>query len=122
MTDDGQPIPRHPAAGLPYGFYATPNPTNPGQITLWEVRDTLGKDFLPWPRRSKYHPDGLSSTEYGQWLTQVVQAITADPSRAQWLFAKQAIRCWVCGRRLTTKRSRADGIGPECRSRPPAAS
>lgn len=113
--------PKHPAAELPYGFYAVPNPADPGQIILWEVRNLLGKSFLPWPRGSKYHPDGMTSSEYGDWLDQVVQAITADLSHARWLFARQTVRCHVCGRRLTTKKSRDEGIGPECRGRTTAA-
>jgi len=45
---------------------------------------------------------------------EAVALILADPLAASMRFAKESIRCYRCGRRLTDKDSRARGLGPDC--------
>ncbi len=44
-------------------------------------------------------------------------AIAADPEAAAMRFAKETVRCFSCGRRLTDAESRARGQGPDCAGR-----
>jgi hypothetical protein len=43
-----------------------------------------------------------------------VEAILADPDAAAMRFARETVRCFLCGRRLTDAVSRARGTGPDC--------
>lgn len=114
-------------------YYAVPDPNDPGQMTYWR-RDHRGR-LTPWPSKARYGPtlnrsdvpDGLTPTDRHQWITDwfrthrrpwddaVRAALDADPAQAQAAFAAFAVRCCVCGRRLTDAKSKTVGVGPDCR-------
>ncbi len=114
-------------------YYAVPDPDNPGQITYWR-RDARGR-VTAWPARTTYGPvlykrdvPKGSPAERAQWVRDWFQAhrapwqhainhaIETDPDLCRARFAVFAIRCCSCGRMLTDPKSKACGIGPECRS------
>lgn len=43
-----------------------------------------------------------------------LRKIAADPQAARMTFARESVRCYLCGRKLTDTVSRARGIGPDC--------
>ncbi len=125
---------------LPEGYYAVPDPrAGAEEITYW-YRGEKGRKrkrpvFEPWPARSRYVPVLTSwdevpyakGTDEARWYLRawyeimvdpyraaIVEAIVADPAAAARRFAKWAVRCCVCGRKLTHETSKVVGIGPEC--------
>lgn len=114
---------------IPAGYYATPDPDQPEQLTLWHVTDTAWKS---WPPKARYGPVLLRKDvpkDYAGrvaairahhavltvWNTRVIDTITADPAKAAAAFAAHSVRCHCCGRTLTDPRSQLLGVGPDCR-------
>jgi hypothetical protein len=123
---------------IPDGYYAVPDPRNTDVITLWRAAN--GK-VTTSPVGAKYGPVLLNSaipahlygparkrfiynwfnTVQQPWNAAILATIAADPEAAGALYARTAIRCRDCGRRLTDKVSKADGRGPDCSGRRAAA-
>lgn len=114
---------------IPTGYYATPDPDQPEQLTLWHITDTTWK---AWPARARYGPKLLRkdvpkdhagrlaairahNAVLTVWNTRVIDTIQADPAKAAAAFAQHSVRCFCCGRNLTDPRSKTLGVGPDCR-------
>ncbi len=122
---------------LPEGYYAVPDPrAGVEEMTYWRRGEKRGKpDFTAWPAKARYGPrlsswdevpyeQGTKEAEYylraffkvlsEPYRRAIVEAIAADPAAAAQRFAQWAVRCCICGRKLTHEASKVVGIGPEC--------
>jgi hypothetical protein len=115
---------------IPDGYYAVPDPDEPGAMTYWRAR---GGRTQPWPAKAWYGParplrrdvptdrDKRSAfisawnLRYFAWHDRLLAALTADLDGARARFAVFQIRCCSCGRALRDAKSKTFGIGPECR-------
>lgn len=111
------------------GYYATPDPDDPGVVTCWRYSTSGRKRGLrQWSGGAKYGtPTGPSrgrpSRPYTdavraavqEWFNTILTEIRSDPAAAGRRFAEITGRCCICGRKLTDLRSVVEGIGPDCR-------
>lgn len=117
---------------LAKGYYATPDPNNPDQMTYWRVR---GGRLTKWPTKAAWGPILRRSdvpkelvgedrnawirawveANATQWYDAIRAALAADPIGCALRFAELTTRCLNCGRKLTDPASKVYGIGPECR-------
>lgn len=120
-------------ATVPDGYYATPDPRDPAQMTYWRMR--AGQPTV-WPPRARYGPTllrsdvpaGLRAEERSRWIQDwwttvaqpwhqaILDQLAGDPAAAGARFAELTTRCCNCGRALTDAASRVYGIGPDCRA------
>lgn len=117
------------------GYYAIPDPDDPGTMTYWRrTRTARTSSLKPWPAKARYGPavprrsdipaDRAARDRFvtawlearRTYLARVVAAITAGPEAAGCRFAELGVRCCKCGRALSDETSKVYGIGPECRS------
>jgi hypothetical protein len=94
------------------GYYAVPVE---GVLKFFTVREGTGR----WEGRrflNRYRSDYLDRPGAAERKA-AVAAILADPHDAALTFARETVRCFTCGRRLTDAVSRAAGQGPDCRGR-----
>ncbi|MEU6929017.1 DUF6011 domain-containing protein [Streptomyces sp. NPDC046374] len=122
------------------GYYAIPDPDDPGTMTYWRRIRTDRKNALTgWPAKAWYGPpvprrsdvpvdDAERAAFVAAWsqarrayLDRIVGTIAEDQVTAGRRFAEFRIRCCRCGRALKDETSKTYGIGPECRSGIPAA-
>lgn len=92
------------------GYYAT---EYQGVLRFYRVAEGKGR----WAGRTwlnRFRSDELGRVGRDEAVV-VRKAIAADPLGAGMLFARELTRCRVCGRMLTDEKSRALGIGPDCR-------
>lgn len=99
---------------LPDGYFAVLHPRDPDRMTYWWRRSGRNgrPEFLAWPLKTDV-------TALAGCTCQIVAAIAADPVAAGKRFAEFTTRCCMCGRRLRDAKSKASGIGPECRKTVP---
>lgn len=118
---------------IPDGYYAVPDPDDPGTMTYWRQRtDTHGPALTSWPPRARYGPlvyrrdvpkDPDERRAFAEryharlaaWMDRVRDALTDDIDGARARFAVFQVRCCVCGRALRDAKSKTLGMGPECR-------
>lgn len=118
---------------VPDGYYAVLDPDDPTTMTYWRQNtDRHGPVLVPWPPRARYGPaylrrdvpkDPAERIEFGRrfqarlsaGMGKARAALTADPDTARARFAVWQIRCCVCGRALSDRKSKVVGVGPECR-------
>ena len=117
------------------GYYAVHDPDQADVMTYWRV---AGGALSPWPAKAWYGPPRPLKADAPKDREQLrvfvsefnalaldhrrrtMDALHADPIRARSCFARMAVRCCCCGRRLTDDTSKVYGIGPECRAGIPA--
>lgn len=115
---------------LANGYYAVPDPDDPGVITCWRYNERRGRTtFGPWskgasygdptrPSRRQYDRD--SALAYVRWSAEARAAIETDQNAARRLFAEITSHCGLCGREIHERDSILTGVGPECRKKVPA--
>jgi Family of unknown function (DUF6011) len=117
-------------------YFAVPDPLDPTKLSYW-YRPKRGRKagrLQPWPPRRNdwgalYRTDVLAQPpeerdEYriAHWKRiragreEVTRVIEADPTLAAARFAECHSICCCCGKSLTDERSKAYGVGPDCRS------
>ena len=83
-----------------------------GDLKFYRVKegegDNAGRIFL-----NRFRTDYLDRPAARE-RAEAVALILADPLAASLTFAREQVRCYRCGRRLTDKESRARGLGPDC--------
>jgi hypothetical protein len=116
-------------------YFAVPDPLDPAKLCYW-YRPKRGKHagrLQQWPpRRSDWGvlyrrdvdgqpPEERDAYRAAHWQRvraarqEIAATIEADPTLAAARFAACHSICCCCGKGLTDERSRAYGIGPECR-------
>ncbi len=117
-------------------YFAVPDPLDPSKLSYW-YRPKRGKkagQLRGWPPRRNdwgvlYRKDVLAQPpeqradyQIAHWQRiraareEIAKTIDADPTLAAARFAACHSICCCCGKGLTDERSKAYGIGPECRS------
>jgi hypothetical protein len=92
-----------------------------GQLQSWPPqRNRWGR--LTWAEVNAQPVDQREAFQINHWTRvragreEVAKAIEADPVLAAARFAECHSICCCCGKGLTDERSKAYGIGPDCRS------
>jgi hypothetical protein len=124
MTEDVRP-----------DYFATDDPLDPSKLSYWyrPKRGRRAGEILPWPprrnrwgillravvlevpleQRDDYRIAHWKRVREGREI--VKEMIRRDPVGAAARFAAAQSICCCCGKALTDERSRAYGIGPDCR-------
>jgi hypothetical protein len=120
-------------------YFAVPDPLDPDKLCYWyrHKRGRHAGQLSPWPpRRNRWgrltwaevnaQPErDREDYQVAHWAKvraarqQIQQAIADDPdlAAARWSLAHSS--CCFCGKALTDQRSKAYGIGPDCRAGAP---
>lgn len=85
-----------------------------GAVRFYNVTKDNGRTYV-----KRYVSDALTRISGGE-AVKVLRMIEADPKAAALRFARDKMRCYVCGRSLTDTTeggSRSKGIGPDCEAK-----